>query len=450
MPESSCPIARPREPRRLRKAIQFPPPSEKNLFSRVIDSFQQAVRLKVRLIPLKEKGYFNPTHKHSHCFCKVIQGSSLGKRRCLQEIKRATKLAAKLGEPYIFQCHANMIEFTAAIYNDGQAAYALTCGPILLRQADPSFKKDTLAKVQDLPLEKSWLMQFLGEIPVMSERRVQAAADILFMMANYFTKSDGVAEKQKREIASQQAQLAEKLYLKKKIEKSLGKLSPHSFFPWEDFSREKELVELIKRGDRKRAKALLDELLGDLLFRSHEHIGILKARMLELIVIMARAAVEMGAHLEEILGFKYHFFQDLSKDDSQENLYFCLLKAFDQLFERIYQNRNIQHTRIFIKAKEFIWSNYNQDISLKKLAGAVGISPYYLSRLFRKEMEITFLDYVKSVRHSIAKKLLEQTTQSILEVCLEVGYQDPSYFSKVFREREGVNPAEYRKKLNIA
>ncbi len=449
MPGSSCRPVGPREPGRLRKALQFPPPADKNLFSRVIASFQEAVRLKVRLIPLKEKGYFNPAQRHSHCFCKVIQGSTAGKRRCHQEIKRATKMAAKLGEPYIFQCHANVIEFTAAIVNDGQGAYALACGPILLRQADPSFEKDTLAKVQDLPLEESWLLQFLKEIPVMSERRVQAAADILFMMANYFTKSDAAMEKQKREIASQQAQLAEKLFLQKKGGSSLGNFSPPNFFPWDDFSREKELVELIKRGKKKRAKALLDDLLGDLLFRSHEHIGILKARMLEIIVIMARAAVEMGAHLEEILGFKYHFFQDLSRDDSQENLYYCLLKAFDQLFERIYQNRNIQHTRIFIKAKEYIWSNYGQDISLKKLAEEVGLSPYYLSHLFRKEMETTFLNYLKSVRHSIAKKLLEQTAASIMEICLEVGYQDPSHFSKIFREREGVNPAEYRKKFKM-
>ena len=97
-------------------------------------------------------------------------------------------------------------------------------------------------------------------------------------------------------------------------------------------------------GDRKGAKGLLDELLGTTLFRSHEHIGILKARALEIIFIIARAAVEAGANLEEILGFKYQYIQNLSQDDSQETLYYFLRKAFDQLFECIYQNRNIRHT----------------------------------------------------------------------------------------------------------
>ena len=128
-------------------------------------------------------------------------------------------------------------------------------------------------------------------------------------------------------------------------------------------------------GDRKGAKGLLDELLGTTLFRSHEHIGVLKARALEIIFIIARAAVEAGANLEEILGFKYQYIQNLSKDDSQETLYYFLRKAFDQLFECIYQNRNIRHTRVFTKAKEFIWGNYNQDISLKKMAEVSGNQP---------------------------------------------------------------------------
>ncbi len=157
--------------------------------------------------------------------------------------------------------------------------------------------------------------------------------------------------------------------------------------------------------------------------------------------------MEAGANLEEILGFKYHFFHDIYRDDSQENLYYSLLNAFDHLFECIYQNRNIRHTRLFTKAKEFIWSNYNQDISLKKLAEAMAVSPYYLSHLFRKEIGISFSDYLKTVRISIAKKLLKETKANVLEVCLEVGYQDPSYFSRIFKEKEGVKPSDYRRQI---
>ena len=420
-------------------------PMEQNLFFRIMASFQEATKLQVRLIPLKKKGINNPLIRCSHSFCKFIQSSSTGRKRCLQEIKRATKMAAKLGEPYIFQCHANMVEFAAAIYTMGQETYSLICGPMLLRKADQVFQHDTWEKIEDLPLEQNLVNQSISEVRVVPERRVQAGADLLFMMANYFAKIDWIFQKPQREITAQQAQWAEDLYLEK-FKKGLKKLEPTNLYPGEDFYREKELVELIKKGDRKKAKILLDELLGTLLFRSQEHLGILKARIIEIIVIMARAAVEAGANLEEILGFKYHFFQDIYRDDSQEHLYYSLLKAFDHLFACIYQNRNIRHTRLFTKAKEYIWSNYNQEISLKGLGEAVGVSPYYLSRLFRKELGISFSDYLKTVRIAIAKKLLEESSANVLEVCLEVGYQDPSYFSKVFKEQTGVNPGDYRRK----
>ncbi|NWG04074.1 MAG: PocR ligand-binding domain-containing protein [Syntrophaceae bacterium] len=433
------------EQRIPRQIFQKPP--ENNLLCRIIDSFQEATKLRVRFVQMKGKEFPHLTNGEGPAFCRIVQSCSAGRKRCLKEIIRATKMSIKTGEPYIFQCHADMIECAAAILDGGHLNYALVCGPVLLRPYDTSLEKNILRRIHDLPLDKSLLLKSLSEVLVFSERRVQAASDLLFAMANYFSKVDWIFQKQQREISMEQARLAEELYMRKESENSLKKFQVTSTHPREDFFKENELIELIKRGDKKKARVLLDELLGTVLFRSHEHIGILKARMLEIIVIIARAAVEAGANLEEILGYKYHFFQDLSKDDSQENLYYCLLNAFDQLCKCIYQNRNILHPRIFIKAKDFIWANYNQEISLKKAAKAVGISPYYLSHLFRKEMGITFLEYLTSVRLSIAKRLLKETSMTALEVCLEIGYQDPSHFAKVFKKREGVHPSEYRKKL---
>ena len=416
-------------------------PVEETLFFRIIDSFQKAMKLGVCLIPLDEKKNVSIVDKGWHPFCEMIQNRSLGKRRCLKEISRAARIAAEIGEPYIFQCHADMIEFTAAISNKGQEAYAFVCGPMLLRHPDSIFVKDIFLKVQDLSVDPFLLMKTVPEIPVLSERRVQAAADLLFMVANYFSRIDSTSQRQKYDMTRQQALLAEGLFLRKKLENPL-----ESFHSRDDFFKEKELIDLIKFGDQKKAKALLDELLGTALFRSHEHIGILKARVLEIIFIIARAAVEAGANLEEILGFNYQCIQNLSKDNSQETLYYFLIKAFEQLFEIIYQNRNIQHTRIFTRAKEYIWTNYNKDMTLNNLAKAVGISPYYLSHLFRKEMGISFLEYLTSVRLSIAKNLLINTTMTVMDICLEVGYQDPSHFAKMFKKKEGVHPTEYRKR----
>ncbi len=419
-------------------------PSVEYLFPRIIDSFQKAMRLRVHLVPVNRKRRKGSLNGDGHPFCKMIQSCPTGRKRCLKEISRAVHVSAKTGEPYIFQCHADMIEFTAALLDGGENVSAFVCGPILLRHPDSFFEKDVLAKVEDLPLPPSLLMGTVAEIPVFSERRVQAAADLLFMIANYFSRMDPLSQMQQHEIARQQASLAEELMTSKKADPEVNAL-PSTRFQFEgEIHKERELVDLIKFGDRKKAKVLLDELLGTALFRSHEHIGILKARALEIIFVIARAAVEAGANLEEILGFKYQCIQNLSRDDSQEALYYFLMNAFDHLFECIYQNRNIQHTKIFARAKEYIWSNYNQDISLKRLSEAVGMNPCYLSHLFRKEMGASFLEYLTSVRISVAKSLLKQTTKTVLDICLDVGYQDPSHFAKVFKKKEGLHPTEYR------
>ena len=265
-----------------------------------------------------------------------------------------------------------MIEFTAALLDGGKNLTAFVCGPILLRHMTPFVEQSILTKVKRLSLDEVSLMRTLPEIPVFSERRVQAAADLLFMIANYFSKGDSASQQRQHEITRQQALLAEGLFARKQSESDGAALTASPLQSRSDLYKEGELIDLIKMGDRKGAKGLLDELLGTTLFRSHEHIGVLKARALEIIFIIARAAVEAGANLEEILGFKYQYIQNLSKDDSQETLYYFLRKAFDQLFECIYQNRNIRHTRVFTKAKEFIWGNYNQDISLKKIAEVSG------------------------------------------------------------------------------
>ena len=420
--------------------------AEKNAFFRILGSFQEALKLQVRLFPLQGKGEISSIAGDGHPFCEIIRSCSPGRDNCLKDINRAIQISIKTGEPYIFQCHTDMVEFTATILDGGKSFSAFVCGPILLRHLNPFMEQSILTKVKSLSLDEASLMRTLPELPVFSERRVQAAADLLFMIANYFSKVDATSQQQ-HEITQQQAILAEGLFLSKRRKSDNEALTLSHLQTRGDLYKERELIDLIKMGDRKRAKGLLDELLGTTLFRSQEHIGILKARALEIIFIIARAAVEAGANLEEILGYKYQYIQNLSQDDSQETLYYFLRKAFDQLFECIYQNRNIRHTSVFTKAKEFIWGNYNQDISLKKMAEAVGINPFYLSHLFRKEMGISFLEYLTSVRLSIAKKLLKQTNLSIIEICLEVGYQDPSHFAKIFRKKEGIPPTEYRKNL---
>lgn len=85
-----------------------------------------------------------------------------------------------------------------------------------------------------------------------------------------------------------------------------------------------------------------------------------------------------------------------------------------------------------------------EKLSLNQVAEAVGLSPNYLSALFRQEMDCTFVEYVTAKRMELARELLRTTHLRSGEVARAVGYRDPRYFSSLFKKTQGVTPREYR------
>ena len=79
------------------------------------------------------------------------------------------------------------------------------------------------------------------------------------------------------------------------------------------------------------------------------------------------------------------------------------------------------------------------------MAQEVLFSPYYVSRLFKEELGLTFIEYLTKIRIDAAKRLLLETNMTVSEISDLVGYQDPSYFTKVFKKREGVTPTQFRR-----
>nr|WP_276009109.1 AraC family transcriptional regulator [Aequitasia blattaphilus] len=99
---------------------------------------------------------------------------------------------------------------------------------------------------------------------------------------------------------------------------------------------------------------------------------------------------------------------------------------------------------IIKKAINHIRENYKEGITLEETARKLKITPVYLSTLFNREVGINFSSFLKQFRMSQAKRLLKGSDLKIYEVAKEVGYQDPKYFAKVFKEELGVSPGDYR------
>lgn len=98
------------------------------------------------------------------------------------------------------------------------------------------------------------------------------------------------------------------------------------------------------------------------------------------------------------------------------------------------------------EVKFYIEANYSrEDFSFQDAAGHVNLSVPHLSRMFRKEMGVTFIDYLTSVRIRKSIELLHNGELKIYEIAELTGYANQHYFSNVFKKNLGVSPAEYRR-----
>ena len=100
---------------------------------------------------------------------------------------------------------------------------------------------------------------------------------------------------------------------------------------------------------------------------------------------------------------------------------------------------------IMRKVKHSIDLNNLREVSLESTSAAVGITPSYLSRLFKAKTGENFHDYVLNRRLNAAAGLLRETSLSAGEIARHVGYGDVAYFSRIFRKRFGSSPRDYRR-----
>lgn len=95
----------------------------------------------------------------------------------------------------------------------------------------------------------------------------------------------------------------------------------------------------------------------------------------------------------------------------------------------------------------YINRNISEKLTLDSVANAVHVSKYYLSHTFKNTVGMTVFEYITFTRISKAKQLLRETDDSITEICFAAGFDNLSYFGKVFREYEGTTPGTYRKSI---
>lgn len=162
-------------------------------------------------------------------------------------------------------------------------------------------------------------------------------------------------------------------------------------------------------------------------------------RVLELLWITSRVLIEMGVETNTpFYSFQSQDYRQLRAESSflLERMRKSYMAHYDRLGPDIIQ-----------QIKQYIVEHSHEDITLEGIGKRVNLSPYYISKIFKEQLGVNYIDFLTECRIKKAIKLMADPEKSLKEITFEVGYHDPNYFSKVFKKICEASPTEYRKTL---
>lgn len=121
---------------------------------------------------------------------------------------------------------------------------------------------------------------------------------------------------------------------------------------------------------------------------------------------------------------------------------------FDQSGFIIFDGQKDHSDEAVKEAQIYIENNYEDKLSIDEIAAMVHLNVRSFLRRFKKATANTPLEYIQRVKIEAAKKQLESTTDTVLQVMYSIGYNDEKSFRNTFRKYSGLSPIEYRKKYN--
>lgn len=143
----------------------------------------------------------------------------------------------------------------------------------------------------------------------------------------------------------------------------------------------------------------------------------------------------------------------LCKEDYEE-LLVCYLKHLLILLHRQINVKPKGKTPALMEemnvAVRFFHENYNKPICIEEYAADHNMSVSWFIRNFKEYTQMTPTQYILSLRISNAQTLLESTNYNVTEIADIVGYDNPLYFSRIFKKQNGMSPSEFRKQLRLS
>lgn len=332
--------------------------------------------------------------------------------------------AYRWGGRYIYYCHEGFVFVASSVSDDiGNLAGGLVLGPIVMGSMD-----DALA---DMAAPEN--ADKLSHMANLTTREVNDIAEIMAAITEYIS---GVAHSLMGNVSYRQEDILQAIYAEKKM-------SEEDSFSY-PIDLEKKLQTVIHEGDKQGAQALLNDLLAKIFLISNFDMEDSKIRIIELLTVLSRATIDAGADSNEIIWFNTGCVKQLQKCRTVDELSMWITEIMHRFINYAFDFSSVKHSDTVYKVIEYIRANYYKKISLDEIARYVNFSKTYLSRIFKEETGENISMYINKIRIEKAKLLLSDKGTSLVDVANMVGFEDQSYFTKVFKAITGIPPKKYK------
>lgn len=399
------------------------------------DVYSNSTGLQCIIIDKHGETLYVSGNKEIYDFCCKVSGTP-GSGICKNAHLYGSYQAERFGGKYIFFCPMGLVHWVSPIMNGSTLKGAVVGGPVQMMEPDEFLLEESLQKNGFKTNELSEVMEHIKDIPIISTEAVNSLAEMLFILAAYI--SDMKPSLFMSGFNENQPDISDYLnYLN-----TMGG-DEESLYSY-PIQKEKELLSLISIGDKSGSQKLINELFGHIFFSSGGNFDIIKARVLELIILLSRAALSGGADIEQIFGLNYNYIKDIQGFKSVDELAEWLKLIMSRFTDLVFDLTNVKHVDVIYKAIDYIKQNFTRKLSLEEVASKVFLSPSYFSKIFNEEMKLSYNAYLNQLRIEMSKNLLLDNSLSLIDISSRVGFEDQSYFSKVFKKITGVSPGKYR------
>ncbi len=421
-----------------------------NTFVQILGSAESAKRLEASInafsritgVPVSyysDSGDILKEWSSDRKICSKFKIYSKRNSKCRSLLNFAGSFSTGLGEPYIFFCRAGLSNMAFPLMVNGTAKGYFIAGPFVMKKLK-SGSIDNFVKMNAIDdKELPDIIAFTDNLPTFSTSEISDLS-ILFYNSIVPVLRSAADYQAARKNFNDQITLGGMIRKSKK-----DRLS--STFPTELTD---DLINAIISGKTLQAEKISSQIL--------ERLYVICLGDLDEIKTMAlwiTATIIKNFSGEERLSFGEFGEMDMdiinkineaSTTDELSDTFMSLTKSISvDLVSSVYPGAS----PLVARSLRYVKSHFSHKIKLSDIASELHVNPSYFSALFSQEMGRSFTDYILELRINKAKDLLKNTNMDIVDVAASSGFENQSYFTKIFRKNTGLTPRHYRQNYMV-